>query len=392
MNLTNSIVEKATLPAGKVQHFIRDEKLKGFGVRIGKSSKTFYFERKVNGRTVRTNLGHYPVMTTYEARIKAAELVSSMAHGVNPNTEKKKTDIKSRALEEYVEEYIQHKTLAKSTIMDMRGCFKRYLTDWLGQPLSSITALMIKERHQEISKRTEYKANRTFEYLSPIINYAINDAKLRDLHDLFPKGNPVKTWSNQKLKNKESPRRTIVPMKSIGDFLSILEHMISEERMGAYVLLFALFTGIRKEEAIEKLLWENVDLTDRTFFINKTKNHEPHMLPLTNLTFNMLQKLYLKNGKPKAGIVFKPDRGEKVSNLRYLYDDIEKKLGSRVTMHDLRRTFSTIAAKVLSYYEHKKVMNHLNSHDVTQRHYVVMEVEDLRVPLQNLEDKILSYK
>jgi hypothetical protein len=61
-------------------------------------------------------------------------------------------------------------------------------------------------------------------------------------------------------------------------------------------------------------------------------------------------------------------------------------------MHDLRRTFSTIAARVLNYYEHKQVMNHFNNHDVTQKHYIVMEVEDLRVPLQQLEDKILSYK
>jgi integrase len=392
MNLTNSIVEKATLPAGKEQHFLRDEKLKGFGVRISKSTKTFYFERKVNGRTVRTSLGKFPVITTQEARIKATDLVSSMAHGVNPNTEKKKTAVKSRSLEAYLEEYIEHKTLAENTIKDMRGCIKRYLSDWLNLPLTSITALMIKERHIEISKRTEYKANRTFEYLSPIINYAINDAKLRDVYDLFPKGNAVATWSNQKLKNEETPRRTIVPMKSIGDFLSILEHMISEERMGAYVLLFTLFTGVRKEEAITDLLWENVDLIDKTFCIIKTKNHAPHKLPLTNLTFNILQKLHLKNGKPKAGLVFKPDRGEKVSNLRYLYDDIEKKLGLRVTMHDLRRTFSTIAAKVLSYYEHKKVMNHINNHDVTQKHYIVMDVEDLRIPLQNLEDKILSYK
>jgi len=392
MNLTNSIIEKSTLPEGAVQHFLRDEKLRGFGVRISKSTKTFYFERKVNGKTVRTSLGKFPEITIQDARNKAMSLASVMADGVNPNNEKKKKVVKSRTLEIYLEEYIEHKNLAENTIKDMRGCIKRYLTDWLNLPLSSITALMIKERHKEISDRSKFKANRTFEYLSAIINYAIDDAELREVYDLFPKGNPVKTWTNQKLKNKELPRQTIVPVKSIGLFLSILEQMISEERMGAYVLLFALFTGVRKEEAMAKLLWENVDLIDRTFYINKTKNHQPHMLPLTNLTFEMLQKLHLKNGKPTAGIVFKPDRGEKVSNMRYLYDDIERKLGLRVTMHDLRRTFSTIAARVLNYYEHKQVMNHFNNHDVTQKHYIVMEVEDLRVPLQQLEDKILSYK
>jgi hypothetical protein len=102
MNLTNLIVEKATLPAGKVQHFLRDVKLKGFGVRISKSTKTFYFERKVNGTTVRTTIGKFPEYTVQDARNKAMELASKMADGVNPNIEKRKRTVKSLTLEAHL--------------------------------------------------------------------------------------------------------------------------------------------------------------------------------------------------------------------------------------------------------------------------------------------------
>lgn len=392
MNLTNAVVQKTTLPAGKVQHFLRDEKLPGFGVRISKTAKTFYVERKVNGQTVRTSIGKFPEITTQEARNKAMELASVMADGLNPNDEKRKKTLKSRTLEDYLTEYFEHKKLAKNTILDMNGTIRRHLTDWLNMPLSSITPIMVKDRHKKISEKTKFKANRCFDYLSAIINYAIDDAELREIYDLFPKGNPVRILSKLKLKNSEPPRQVIVPVKSMGIFFNTIFKMINEGRIGANVLLFALLTGIRKSEATEGLRWENVDLKDRTFYISHTKNGTPHKLPLTNYTFEMLNNISIKNGNPSSGIVFLPTRGEKVSNLRYVEAEIEKALELRVTIHDLRRTFSTLAARVLTHYEHKKLMNHYDNRDVTMTHYVVFDVEDLRIPLQKLEDYILSLK
>lgn len=293
---------------------------------------------------------------------------------------------------DYLTEYFEHKKLARNTILDMNGTIRRHLKDWLNMPLSSITPVMVKDRHKKISEKTKFKANRCFDYLSAIINYAIDDAELREIYDLFPKGNPVRILSKLKLKNSEPPRQVIVPIKSMGAFFQTIFKMMAEGRMGANVLLFALLTGIRKSEATEGLRWENVDLKDRTFYISHTKNGTPHKIPLTNYTFEMLNNISIKNSNPTSGIVFSPKRGEKVSNLRYVEAEIEKALELRVTIHDLRRTFSTLAARVLTHYEHKKLMNHYDNRDVTLTHYVVFDVEDLRIPLQKLEDYILSLK
>jgi Phage integrase family. len=187
--------------------------------------------------------------------------------------------------------------------------------------------------------------------------------------------------------------RLLFQLKVWGIFFNTIFKMINEGRIGANVLLFALLTGIRKSEATEGLRWENVDLKDRTFYISHTKNGTPHKLPLTNYTFEMLNNISIKNGNPSSGIVFLSHVVEKrFQILEYVEAEIEKALELRVTIHDLRRTFSTLAARVLTHYEHKKLMNHYDNRDVTMTHYVVFDVEDLRIPLQKLEDYILSLK
>src|SRR5208282_5742484 len=53
------------------QHIIRDDELKGFGLRVSKGCVSFIVERKVGDRVRRVTLGKYGAMTPDQARKQA---------------------------------------------------------------------------------------------------------------------------------------------------------------------------------------------------------------------------------------------------------------------------------------------------------------------------------
>ena len=59
-------------------------------------------------------------------------------------------------------------------------------------------------------------------------------------------------------------------------------------------------------------------------------------------------------------------------------------------LHDLRRTFITIAESLdIPAYALKRLLNHKTANDVTAG-YIITDVERLRRPMQQITDHILS--
>ncbi|USQ15139.1 integrase [Legionella lytica] len=70
--------------------------------------------------------------------------------------------------------------------------------------------------------------------------------------------------------------------------------------------------------------------------------------------------------------------------------NITKASGVRFTVHDLRRTFITIAESLdISAYALKRLMTHKMSNDVTAG-YIITDVERLRKPMQLINDYFLK--
>jgi integrase len=69
---------------------------------------------------------------------------------------------------------------------------------------------------------------------------------------------------------------------------------------------------------------------------------------------------------------------------------IIKKSEVSFTLHDLRRTFITVAEGLdISAYALKRLLNHKMNHDVTAG-YIVMDVERLREPMQMISKHLLK--
>lgn len=76
MKLTEAAVKTAA-PNAKYW----DTEIKGFGLFTGKDTRTFYFQKDVQGKTVRTKLGAWPETRVADARYEAGLLVGEYASG-----------------------------------------------------------------------------------------------------------------------------------------------------------------------------------------------------------------------------------------------------------------------------------------------------------------------
>lgn len=65
----------------KGQQFYYDTKLTGFGVKIGKTAKTYIAERRVRGRVRRVTLAPTNTLTVKDARKVAQKALADMAGG-----------------------------------------------------------------------------------------------------------------------------------------------------------------------------------------------------------------------------------------------------------------------------------------------------------------------
>lgn len=74
-DLTAGLIEALTCPVGKQQAFLRDTKAPGLRVRVtAAGSKSYVFETKVNGKTLRRTIGSPSAWTIEAARVEANRL------------------------------------------------------------------------------------------------------------------------------------------------------------------------------------------------------------------------------------------------------------------------------------------------------------------------------
>ena len=81
--------------------------------------------------------------------------------------------------------------------------------------------------------------------------------------------------------------------------------------------------------------------------------------------------------------------GHIVETKRFL-SRVAERSGVKFTLHDLRRTFITIAESLdIPHYALKRLLNHRTGGDVTDG-YIVIDVERLRVPVDAVATRILE--
>ena len=390
--LTKSFVDSVPLSLTR-QVFYRDSDLKGFALRVGSTAKVYTAEGKVKGRTVRATIGKHGVYTAEQARLQARELLLMMSKGINPHDKEKEEKARAVTLEHALSDYlIARKTLKPTTIYDYKRTINCYISDWKNRPLLEITKDMVSKRHFLIGQKSKAQANLVMRYLRAIYNFASYQYEDSKGESLFP-NNPVRRLSQTRAWYPVERRQTVIKAHSLASWYAAVmnikndSHGKNRETIRDY-LLFVIFTGLRKEEAA-RLKWCDVDLTGKTITINDTKNHRDHTLPMSNYLMDMLLRR-----KPEAvnEYVFPGANGiGRIVEQRKQMDKVVFESGVQFTIHDLRRTFITIAESLdISAYSLKRLLNHKMTNDVTAG-YIIIDAERLRAPMQKITDQLLRY-
>jgi integrase len=383
MKLTKSTVEGARLPE-KGQRFIWDDELRGLGVRLTPTARTYVVQARVNGATRRVTIGRHGVLTVQEARKAAIGELSKMTRGIDPVTEKKKARATSVTLEEVVKQYLKDRGhLKASTRTDIQKHLEGIFADWKDRPVAKITRDMVLRRFRERSETGPAQTNQAFRYLRSWINYAAGTYRDDDDEQLLPH-NPVRVLCDAKMWNHVQPRSKRIPLDAIGDAWETIQksrtapEQTTVSRALADLTAFLMLTGCRIGEA-GPLTWDRLNLDDGSWYLPDPKNRQPITRPLPKVLVEIIKE------RPRTGDYVFPGRSRGwVTSVRGPLDAIAEATGARISAHDLRRTFRAVAGEVgVEFWKTKLLMGHRLSGDVTLGHYT--EKSDLRYLAGDLE-------
>ncbi len=334
VKLTKTAVEDArplVLDGATRQRLYLDTELKGFGLCVGARTKTFFAQRDVNGKTVRTTIGRYGVYTVAQARDEARALIMRMGKGVNPNREKEQRRFTGIS---YGEALTLHLGLPKKrsarTLDDYRYLSNQYLADWLKKPLGEFTRSECRERHQKIGKENgPSAANSTFRVFGAVYNSAM---KVNEELGVNPVIGVVKF--------PEKRRKAAIPSNSVAAWYKEVMAMANPIRRD--YLRFVLLTGLRRTSATV-VEWDHVNLKARTLLIPNPKGGEERafLLPLSDELIALLEARQTcettKTFFPKSKWLFPAN-----SKSGHITEPKEN-LDVKFTIHGLRNTFASIA-------------------------------------------------
>jgi len=372
LKITKLAVEKCPFPE-KGQKLYFDTQMIGFGLCVGKKTKTYFAQRQTGKKTERVTIGRHGDITAEEARSEARDKLAELARGKTSNRARRKSLTLRRALEEYLKE---RNELRPFTVKTYRRVIDSHLGDWADRPLAEITTQQVMARHRELGEeKGKPAANTTMRILRAIYNFA-------DEPELDLPRNPVMRLTRTRSWYRETRRQTIIPFAQLTDWYAAVMALPNDAARDYLRLL--LFTGMRRSEAL-RLRWENIDFGARTLLVPDTKNHEPLLLPLSDFVLSLLRARFEKTGGSEWVFPGDGKSGHMEEPKKFIHH-VRSASGVEFTLHDLRRTFITIAESLdISAYALKRLLNHKEHRDVTAG-YIVLSVERLRAPMQKIAD------
>jgi len=394
--LTKNYIDKITAPTAK-EAFHWDTEVKGFGLRVTPSGKlTYIVQGRVNGSSPRISIGPHGVFTVDQARDVAREHLRSMRMGIDPRAVARIEAAHRVTLREVADAYTRDRPLKDSSKAEIERHVTTTFGAWLKRPIKDINRELVTKRFNEIKSKgttgngpAPAQANQSMSVLRALFNYAIREYRAPDGSPVFT-DNPVdvlyKKWAPLK------PRTSRVPDAKIGSVWLFL----NQARDSAYnrdtlasidLVMLLMLTGLRIGECSE-LTWDRINLDEGWLHIPDPKNSNPVWIPLSTQAVELLETRQRITGSPfvftswgKSGHIKDPrDTMKRVSEVA----------GTKITPHDLRRTFTTIGVASVGIDLHKVELltNHVPK-GVTARHYLeTSHLQYLKPETQRISDWI----
>lgn len=331
----------------------------GFGIRVfptGKKSWVFMY--RFNGKARRLTLGQYPQMSVAEAHAAHGKALTELERGLDPGANLVKFNKENRiaqTVENLANEYIEKWARPRKRSWQED---KRILTKDVIPSLGRYKAKTITRRDivilldKVLDRGSPIAANRTLAVTRRMFNFAVE----RDILAVSP-------CYNIKAPTKENRRDRLLSDEEIKVFWQGLDNanMFESTKLA---LKLQLVTAQRKGEVVSAE-WDEFDLNNGWWTIpaKKSKNGNPHRVPLSPLALKLLEELKsLANGS--KWLLPSPRGNNHVipTSVDHALRNNLNKFGENTkpfTPHDLRRTAAShMTALGISRLVVSKILNH----------------------------------
>ena len=368
------------------QQLLFDSVLPGFGVRVTENNKAYFAQKRVGRKVVRFTIGPCNQIIPEKAWEIAHEKLLEMARGQDPNLIKQgilaEADI---TLEKSFHDFVEVRSLKPTTFREYNRAMKKTFKDWQTKPVNSITKDMVMRKFRKVSSESgPALANLEFRFLRALMNFAMGqyeNSKGKPLVSV----NPVSRLSETKAWHRIKRRQTIIDKSDLPKWFKGIRSLRNEDFRDYLTLL--LLTGVRRSEGFQ-LQWSDIDLRNKTFIIQDTKNHNPLSLPMGSFLYKMFKE---RKKTSKSEWVFPgTGRTKHMVDPKGALKEIKETTGIKFSFHDLRRLFITTTDSLdISTYAMKALVNHSLNGDVTGG-YIVSDPQRLKEPMQRIETHLLK--
>jgi integrase len=268
MTLTDATVAAIAVPEGKSEIIVFDSQLAGFGVRIRRGgSRRFIFQYKLGGTHRRLTFKEANVK---RARAAAQILAAKITLGSDPALEKQAAhdaagDTFKRCLERYLARP-QGRRRA-STLKEIKRHLERNLASLHRLHIKKIDRRRVADELARLTVEAgPTQSNRTRASLSKFLNWCIGE------------GYADVNVAQQTNKNEEVARDRVLDDSELKAIWNALKNGDDY----ADIIRLLILTGQRLRE-ISELRWSEIDLDKAIITLpgSRTKNHRPHIIPLS---------------------------------------------------------------------------------------------------------------
>lgn len=358
MKINKAAVASAQLPAGKTEWKFWDDDIPGFGLRIRKGgARTLIFQYRQGTKQRKLTLGKATALGIEAARSEARRLHAQVRLGHDPAGHK--IEARAQAVETFgalLKPYLDHKrqALKPRSFVEVERHLQKHAKPLHGRQLAKIDQRAIAALLTPlVAASGPTEANHVRISLSAFYGWAMREGLVG--------ANPV--LNTNKAAENSGRERVLSPTE-----MRVIWTALGDDDYGI-ILKLLLLTGQRREE-IGGLRRQEIDLDKALISLpgERTKNKRPHDIPLSEPAIALL-KAHLDQLDPGREYIFgNGKRG--YSAWAKPKKALDRKLSEagaireHWTLHDMRRTFSTVAHDELGATPHaiEAILNHVSGH------------------------------
>lgn len=349
VHLTDLSIQK--LKTDKPQTIYWDASTPGFGIVVGKHTKTFLVTQGKERK--RTMLGRYPGTSLQEARRQAKRILNSDV-SVQPEP--------NLSLTEAVQTYLETVQLSPRWLKEQERLLTKHFLSLHGtKDIRAITTTLVLQVTDKL-KDTPSEQVHAHKAMQTFFRWALR----RSLIDHDPTARlqlPAKLSTRDRVLTPDELKKVWIASEQLGTF--------------GIIVRLCILTGMRRTESSVSWKYYSNDSV-LTLPSTVTKNRREHSIPLPKTAASLIKQLPTTSSligwsKPKTKI----DKLSGVSNW---------------TLHDLRRTAATMMAEHTPPHVIERILNHTTGtmsplSRVYNRHTYLQE---MREALERHESRILS--